>query len=382
MARRGKRLEHLTPEQEALLPVVRDEWLAVGLSTERADRPAAEAAARLAYEKAGLDAPRLVIWLRSPLEGSVGAAMLPGLLSRLAERDGQVWDQVWGQVGGQVWGQVRDQVRGQVGDQVRDQVWGQVRDQVRDQVWGQVRDQVWGQVRMSLWGQHDAGWLGWADAFGRLGIDTSLSLGLQGVARSAGWWWAFRDAVILTERPLVLNRDVRGRLHCETGPAIAYPDGFGVWAWHGVRVPRDVIETGADELTIGRVLEERNAEVRRVLIERMGHARYLAKSGARQVGRDDWGTLWRAERHDDTPIVVVEVVNSTPEPDGSARTYHLRVHPAFGEDRTEVAVPLVTLGDDGRELRRRTVTVPRTPHAAIASTFGLTPTEYQPAEQT
>lgn len=114
----------------------------------------------------------------------------------------------------------------------------------------------------------------------------------------------------------------------------------------------------------------------------MGHARYLAKSGAKQVGRDDWGTLWRAERHDDTPIVVVEVLNSTPEPDGSVRTYHLRVHPAFGENRAQVSVPLVTLADDGRELRRRTVTVPRTPHAAIASTFGLTPTEYQPAEQT
>jgi len=80
--------------------------------------------------------------------------------------------------------------------------------------------------------------------------------------------------------------------------------------------------------------------------------------------------------------VVVEVLNSTPEPDGSVKTYHLRVHPAFGEDRAEVTVPLITLGDDGRELRRRTVTVPRTPHAAIASTFGLTPDEYRPAVMT
>jgi len=202
------------------------------------------------------------------------------------------------------------------------------------------------------------------------------------VARSAGWWWAFRDAVILTERPLVLHRDPRGRLHCETGPAIAYADGFGVWAWHGVRVARDVIETTADAITIGRVLEERNAEVRRVLIERMGHERYLTRAGAKPVGRDDWGTLWRAERHDDTPIVTVEVVNSTPEPDGSARRYHLRVHPAFGEPQETVRVPLVTIAADGRELRRRTVTVPRTPHAAIASTFGLTPDEYRPLEQT
>lgn len=56
-------LDRLTPEQEALLPVVRDEWLAHGLCTEPADRADAEAGVAHAYETAGLAPPSIVVWL-------------------------------------------------------------------------------------------------------------------------------------------------------------------------------------------------------------------------------------------------------------------------------------------------------------------------------
>ena len=132
------RLDTLTADQAALLPVVRDEWLAHGLSCDLADRPEVERAMSDAYRVAKMDPPKITVWLDGPFTGMVGACLLAS---------GQVWgqvrDQVWDQVRDQVGGQVRGQVRGQVWDQVRDQVGGQVRGQVRDQVW----DQVWGQVR-------------------------------------------------------------------------------------------------------------------------------------------------------------------------------------------------------------------------------------------
>lgn len=314
------RIDTLTPEQKALLPVIRDEWIAIGSSTEPANRPAAEAGVRLAYEIAGLTPPTAFVWRRSPLEGATEAARV---------------------------------VRG-----------GGTPTQ------SEIRDQL----GRSLWGQHDAGWLAWASVWEAFGV-TGQARGLAAVARNAGWWWAFDTVAILTERPIALHRDERGRLHCETGPAIVYPDGFGVHSWHGVRVPADVITTPIDEITIERIRAERNAEVRRVLIERIGAVRYATIAGEVKIGTDDWGTLWRADREDDTPIVTVEVVNSTPEPDGTAKTYRLRVHSAFGGSGKTATVDLVTMGEHG-EVRRRTETVPRTPHAAIASTFGLTPDEY------
>jgi len=38
------------------------------------------------------------------------------------------------------------------------------------------------------------------------------------------------------------SEDEEGRLHCEDKKALEYPDGWGVYSWHGVRVPDFVIE--------------------------------------------------------------------------------------------------------------------------------------------
>ena len=102
-------LTKLTAEQEAQIPVIRDEFLRYGLSTEPADFDSAEQAIKDAYVVAGLPAPKIFIRLASPHEGAIGAAILKN--TRLGESVGD---------------QVRDQVRAQVGAQVGAQVWAQV----------------------------------------------------------------------------------------------------------------------------------------------------------------------------------------------------------------------------------------------------------------
>ena len=72
----GGRLDRLTPEREAQLPAVRDEWRALGLATGPADRLRAERGMRAAYLAAGLPPPGLFLWVRSPLEGVLGTMHL------------------------------------------------------------------------------------------------------------------------------------------------------------------------------------------------------------------------------------------------------------------------------------------------------------------
>lgn len=128
-------------------------------------------------------------------------------------------------------------------------------------------------------------------------------------------------------RPTSISRDAQGRLHNDSGPAIAWPDGWSVYSVHGVRVPKELI-TDRSWLTVDRIRQERNAEIRRVMIERYGKDIYLKDSGAKMIHRDDWGTLWRTDfGRNEEPLVVVEVVNSTPEPDGSYKNYFLGVPP-------------------------------------------------------
>ncbi|BAD56343.1 DUF6745 domain-containing protein [Nocardia farcinica] len=341
------RIDQLTDEQAAMLPVIRDEWIRAGLSTEPADRAAAEAGVRKAYAAAGLEPPRLVIWLDSPLAGAIGQAIVRTPPRTSAQVWDQVWDQVWAQVGAQVWDQVWDQVWAQVGAQVWDQVWAQVRAQVGAQVRAQVWDQVWDWCTGAL-GRWECGWLSFYAALGRLGIDVSRLDGLVEIERSAGWWWPMRDAVVLTDRPSVISRDKDGRLHSAAGPAVLYRDGFAVHAWHGTRVPADLIETGWDT---ARILREPNAEVRRCAIERMGWDVFIASSGMRQVGDavPDPGnaphTLALYDLPDtlsdmfEEPARILLCTNGAPERDGTRHRFGLVV-PGHHTDPVAAAADL------------------------------------------
>jgi hypothetical protein len=374
--------------------VVRDDWLQVGLSTQPADRARAEEGVRLAYQSTGLAPPAVVVWLGSPLAGWIAAALLDGgvwepvgpLAGKEAARRvheqvmAQLAEHALGEVGGdaaeRVWGQPCHQLRFQARVQVAGRVWrrlvAQIQDQIAARVWDQVAARVWDEVVVrhanqpgaQIWGRqisapvfgaHHAQLLGFYDYLARAAAELAGPERLRGhmlVARSAGWWWPFERAVIVTERPRALHRDEQGRMHHADGPAITWADGFGVWAWHGVRVHRGVIEQ-PQRLTYQNIHKERDVEVRRVLLERYGHARFLRDAGARRVHADDTGILWRCPLPDDEPLVMVEVANATPEPDGTRRAYWLRVPPGM-----------------------------RTARQAVAWTFGLGEGDYHPTAQT
>ena len=87
-----------------------------------------------------------------------------------------------------------------------------------------------------------------------------------------------------------------------------------------------------------------NAEIRRVMVERFGVERLIREGGAILVHEDETGRLWRRQvgessgwQGHDEPVVMVEVLNSTPEPDGSRKTYFLRVPPEMTIAREAVA---------------------------------------------
>ncbi len=66
-------------------------------------------------------------------------------------------------------------------------------------------------------------------------------------------------------------------------------------------------------------------------------------TGETPVQSDDFGSLWRWERSGGEPLVWVQVINSTPEPDGSFKDYFLRVPPWMTTAREAVAW---TFGED------------------------------------
>ncbi|MFS0695406.1 DUF6745 domain-containing protein [Streptomyces nitrosporeus] len=329
-----------------------NDWRAVAAQTGEADRSAAEEGVRLAYRSAGLAEPERIIWADSPRAAvetvekltDAGRSVREEVRTRpWAEERRRMYDELgpagwsalWSATGAQLW-----ETTAALAERIRTGIVAELTTVPEDE----------SDVRLVLLdavlGQHDAAWLAAFDGRG------DRLAGLARVARNAGWWWPYERAVVISERPVDLHRDEAGRLDRGDGPALAYRDGFALYAWRGMPVPAEFLDELA-ALTPERIRAEDNAELRRVMLEYYGYDRYLSESGAEPVHRDETGILWRIPLDGDEDVVTVEVVNSTPEPDGTCRTYWLRVPPGT-----------------------------RTARAGVAWTFGLDADAYAPARQT
>ncbi|MGW6590543.1 DUF6745 domain-containing protein [Streptomyces globisporus] len=327
-------------------------WRSVAAATGRADRAAAEAGVRRAYRTAGLAEPDRIIWAASPRAAVEAVEKLTDAgrsvreevrtrpwadeRRRMYDELGPAgWSALWSATGAQLW-----ETTAALAERIRTGVVADLAPRPQDE----------GAVRLVLLdavlGQHDAAWLAAFDGHG------DRLAGLAEVARNAGWWWPYENAVVITERPDVLHRDEAGRLDHGEGPALAYGDGFALHAWRGMPVPAAFLDE-LSSLTPERIRAEENAELRRVMLEYYGYDRYLTESRAEPVHRDETGILWRIALDGDEDVAMVEVVNSTPEPDGTYRTYWLRVPPTT-----------------------------RTAKDGVAWTFGLEGAAYAPVRQT
>jgi hypothetical protein len=197
---------------------------------------------------------------------------------------------------------------------------------------------------------------------------------------SAGWLWPHREFVMVCELPTQIHLEREKaptmrwkRLHNESGAAVVWADGTALWFVRGMRVTQQLVES-PETITAEQIKSERNAEIRRFIIDKFGAARYLRTIGAVVVHEDldQHGfrrRLLRADLAGDVEsLVMVEVVNASPEPIG-----YEPGHDAAG----------VWLGN--RWFRTYTLRVPpamQTTGEAIAWTFSRSAEAYAPAIET
>ena len=334
-------IESLTAEQIAKFPEYVERWTAIGLSTAPADRPAAELAIYGIYTSARLTPPSKILWCESPL------AFMTAIKNEKITRI-NVWENVWNNV----W------------DNVRQNVWSNVWHNVLHNVRHNVFQNIWHYDFISNEIAYLAFYQYCHDVLG-LAEQTKSLRDFWELAQISGGAVFYRDECFILERPNILKLDTRGRLHCEGGPAMAYCDGFAIYAIHGVRIPTWIIEQ-PDRLSINTIDLEMNSEIQRVMIERFGWERYASECGAIVLDHSErWGTLYQRTSLSGVPVLFVHVTNRTAEPDGSFRQYILPVH--------HQCRPLPDPANPNGRLGEQQVL---TALNAVASTFGLTGEEY------
>jgi hypothetical protein len=365
---------------------------AVSDAVDGAVRGAVDGAVRGAVDGAVRDAVDGAV--RDAVDGAVGDAV-DGAVGDAV--DGAVSDAVDGAVDGAVRGAVDGAVRDAVDGAVRDAVDGAVDGAVRGAVDGAVRDAVDGAVRDAVdgavsdavqtaisiakkasvsfswhywlggqfwvgYGYYSWSWLGVAAVnfffdICKLKLSKDImerALAYRKVCESVNYIWLNRDFVMVCARPVHIDKDESGRLHSQTRMAIQYPDGWGLYRYHGIEVPEKWI-LHSEKLTKEDWLNEVNLEKRRVIQELMGE-KFPKKIGAKLIAKPSK----EFKKHNLLGLYEVELKD---DPERVARYVKVRDHSSKREYFLRVK-PTINDADE-----------------ALAFTFGMTKEEYNPIQE-
>ncbi|MFE7423843.1 DUF6745 domain-containing protein [Rhodococcus sp. NPDC057529] len=378
---------------------VRDAWLAHGLCARPSDRTTAESAVETLYRRSGFRKPEFV-WVPSPPAGSdvIAAEGLATTLSfagggvqcvavRMASMLSESRRRMDALIahGRSDWPNERraiETARTQSPDDsarigispnaiIRAAVWDSLRTSLFDGAAAAIRTLMPPFVGgVSWYGQQEAHRVGYYDTYRRIGLARFRSDDLElldihtALNCATGWWWAFDNVCVMAERPTALHVEpIPGRVHNECRlhhpdvPALEFEYGRSLFVLHGTIVPDWVVL----EPTVERIARERNVEVRRCAIERIGWDTYIDEAGLALIDRaDDPGNVghtlqlyvmsdgWGRNDH------ILLAVNGSPERDGRRRRYGIYVPTRISSALDAAAWTYGINGADYARLVRRT----------------------------
>jgi len=324
-------MKKLTPEQEALIPVYRDKWRQIALSTERIDRAKAESAIKAAYIANGKPEPEVeffsspcVVWksLSCYWQNYLGNRLraIAGLpLTEIPENQLEIYE-----LGKRLFklNQLTDvyfylfqslqepleSVENPLESHFKNLVPRSLIEQL-DQYSQSVREgavysgggiffeamndckYVIEYQKFRAWTRPevlagDAAFLDFGFSVLNYPYDLEKWEIFQQLIVSCGWIYSYEKTCIVCDRPLKLSFDSQDRLHAEGKPAIQFADGWGFYSYHGVTLPEKYGVVPPQEWQAQWILEETNSEFRRVLIQEIGYAHMCKELQATEL--DSW----------------------------------------------------------------------------------------------
>ena len=126
-------------------------------------------------------------------------------------------------------------------------------------------------------GSFDCGYFSWVDFMQSIGV-TNFPENLKYYMATVqlGLIFPMKDYIVVSQKPNLIKKNERG-LHCENGPALTYDDGGAsdIYALNGVIMTKEYVMIPEEKMDAAMVLNEKNTEVRRELLRKIGMERFL-----------------------------------------------------------------------------------------------------------
>lgn len=232
----------LTPEQEALIPAYRAKWRRMTLSTESINPTIAKEVLGNLYGKLGLPQPKF-LFFDSPYSAlSSGRLDWAGNSVRY-QLESLLENLLWSLLSQELPpNDLDDRLWRLTGSQLASHLGFLLRSQLEDQLTNYPQKQIWNYLdnclQPQLWQDCHGSWFDYFISVLNYSHNAQKWELLQTLGRHCGWVFPGDNLCIICARPTKLLLDSNDLFHAEGEPAIQFADGFGVYAYHGVRLPQ------------------------------------------------------------------------------------------------------------------------------------------------
>jgi hypothetical protein len=239
----------MTEKESLEMENYKKKYLEIGIKSghsSEAEKAKAEKAISGFYEYAGKEKPKNFIWVNSPLE---------------AEKLIKNFDEII---------KLSKQKKANIPKILKSKDWN--------------REHIY----TYFWGSQEAYWVAYYDFARYLGCkypakEENQLNGFIDIINACGWWYPYTETCIISERPIKLFLNDNLLPHCDGGPAWEFSDGFKIWELNGIVVSKEIAESPAELLDPKMALEEKNADVQREIIRKIGYDRILKACNAKTL---------------------------------------------------------------------------------------------------
>ncbi|MFH7025567.1 MAG: DUF6745 domain-containing protein [Heteroscytonema crispum UTEX LB 1556] len=335
------KIQNLTPEQEALISVYREKWRNIAFSTDPIDKEKAASAIKEIYALCRLGEPE-IFFCQSPDEAmnttlpqldnlinqlkTVGFSHLRLHISKLFSRKKRLdLDNVDIKKQRHVTREIQEKFAFELFSSYMKNIEEQLQNKIAEYLELQIDEdldiELCNQMRSRLGKQYNGNFIhpvilcsycSWFDFFNSVlnyDGDKKISQAFQNLAQSCGWIFPYKNVAVVCSRPLHLGFDDKQQLHGEGEPAIQFADGYSLYSYHGVTLPEKYGKLHPNEWEAKWLLEENNAELRRVLIQGIGYSRIIEELQATELDSYQEYRLLKIDNEVDVePIYLLKMV--------------------------------------------------------------------------
>lgn len=270
--------EELTAEQIAQIPIYRQTWQDIALSTDRINSQEATKAVQDTYELLGLKSPKICFFespyaaanaaknlYQSPSFSQDGLAHATKLINKLhnkfynenIEAIGH-WD-AW----------VESQLKLNASSEIDTQLSTSLKNYFSGSA-SQDWYRVFGLLPLSLHIHKSAFFDFHFSVAKRTLFQTHDELAwevFKKLARSCGWIIPFEEICFVSERPTQFLFDSENRLHAEGEAAVKFTDGSGLYSYYGITLPERYGIQNFNQWQPRWLLEESDTQLKQVLVQ-------------------------------------------------------------------------------------------------------------------